>query len=240
MTADQSVFGNTPSDPTIVDTTPVYEQLVGQGKKFQDNEALAKSKLESDKFIDDLKRKNSELLQDLQSKLSAEDLAKQLREEFSAQRSDTNPPVGPKPEELAKLVSDIMSRKESEKSVQGNLQATEQALIGKFGTLEAAQKAVKDKAAELGVTQDYLKETAAQAPKAFYGLMGLNELRPITQDPTSLQRTSVNSQAFVPAGSPETLKAHYDNLRKTKPTEYYSGKVQMEIFNLIKEGKLEL
>src|SRR5688572_12541162 len=57
----------------------ILEQLVGEGKKFADAEALAKCKAESDAFIETLKREQAELRRELDTRLSLEDFLDQQK-----------------------------------------------------------------------------------------------------------------------------------------------------------------
>ena len=61
--------GNAPATP--VDLT----ELVGEGKRYATVEALAKGRLDADAFIEQLKRENAGLREDLSTRLTAEERA---------------------------------------------------------------------------------------------------------------------------------------------------------------------
>jgi len=53
-----------PAEPLFDPNKNYYEDLVGQDKKFKDNETLAKAKVQSDIFIKHLERQQDELRKD--------------------------------------------------------------------------------------------------------------------------------------------------------------------------------
>ena len=76
---DNTIFDATVEQSTE-DTpeTSYYDRMVGEGKKFKDNEALAYSNFEKDRFIEQLKREQKELRDDLNSRLNMEELVNKL------------------------------------------------------------------------------------------------------------------------------------------------------------------
>lgn len=246
---NQSVFGKNPADQSQINNQEsngnsnqsVFETLVGPGRKFTDQEALAKAKAESDAFIEQLKKEKAELAEDLKNRMTAEEVAAKLREEISrpnAEGQGTTPKM-PTEDELAKLIDRVANQRESQKTTANNLSTTESALIQRFGSMESATKAVEEKAMELGVSPYQLRDIAAQSPKAFYQMMGLDGSKPTPQAPAGdLQRNTFNSGAMPQGIQGDKLKEYYREMRKKNPTQYHSAAVQMEIFNLTKEGKL--
>lgn len=102
------------------------------------------------------------------------------------------------------------------------------ALIEKYGDEAKANAAVRAKAHELNLTPEALGEFALRSPKAFYKLFDMSgTATPINTAPS---RSSVNPAALKPSGgSTPGTPEYYTNLRREKPSEYWSAKTQNEI-----------
>ena len=74
----------------VVDPNKNYlEELVGEGKKFKDPVALARSKVESDRHIAKLESELKAIRTDMNSRLSLEDLVTKL----ASARPEPSPPA---------------------------------------------------------------------------------------------------------------------------------------------------
>ena len=169
------------TDPAVTIPTAV-EQLVGVGKKFKDLEALALGKVESDKFVTDLQTQ----LNEVKSKLTEQDNAKNLLDQLQNASTNTNTvkpvedPVSTKLEDntlskaseddLRNLVDKALKDREVQSKADDNLKIVRDALEKEYGT-EATAK-LKAVASELGLTESYIDTIASQSPAAIFQLIG--------------------------------------------------------------------
>lgn len=218
-----------------------YDALVGEGKKFTDNESLAKGKHEADEYIKTLEGKLDALKADLDKSQTAQEVADQLRSELAKinasskpgdtnttpndddQRNNNNTNQEIRTEDLERLVEEKLAQKEKTSSAQRNLDEVNKVLLDKVGA--TAPKYVEDKAAELGVTVEYLKQQAAVSPKAFYNLISLN-----TQ-PVGKPNTSTPPQSSISVNSDTSTvrnQSYYNKLYKENPKLKYDAKMTIQ------------
>lgn len=218
-----------PVDPTNVPDN-AYEALVGEGKKFKDNEALAKSKYESDAFIKKLQSELEEMRGELGRKQSLEEIKTQILEGIRQKEPTPNqPPQEPEkkeldPSKIEDLVKDFYTRTETEKKIKSNRDKVTETLVEKFG--DDAQVELNRKARELSVSLSYLQKIADESPAAFFRLIGV--------DTQAQQRPSApaprGTSSVQPQDSSVRNKAYYDKLKAQNPKEYFSSKVQNEMY----------
>lgn len=225
----QTAFTGTTDNST--NSQAALEALVGEGKKFRDLEALAKSKLESDEFIAELQNENKEMRTLLASSVTEERVAEMLKqtnqEGTQANQPETSNQPSVDPESLRKLIRSETSALTKEEKETANVQSVDSKLQEQFGQEKAAEF-VRTKAKELGVTVDYLQSTAASSPAAFFKLVDFK-----TDPTTSVQRTagSQNTQSLVTNNTGEKNWRYYSKLRKEDKRRYYSPEVQREILD---------
>ena len=245
----------TESTETVVETTApaksdtdllsALEQLVGDNKKFKDEEALAKSKLEADQYIDQLKSELKDLREyidqkdnDRKQNETAEQLAA-LRKEISQRpdnkesKENTTPALAES--DLETLIDKHITERETKRSASANVDETNSALLAYFGDQDKAVQAVKDRAEVLGLSVSEIKTTAAKSPKAALHLLGIDtESRHVADID---KQSSVTTPEAGVNGNQRLDKAYFDNLRRTDIMKYFDPKVQNKIFELKKQGK---
>ena len=204
-------------------------QLVGEGKKFKDYEALAKGKLEADRHIGEI----TKTLDELRAELAKQDYAKALLEQMSKgpeTRQDDPPPntssssntenTTQSASDIESLVEKVITEKEKSRTVSQNLSVVSEEMEKKFG--DKAGNVLKTKSQELNMSLDRLKEIAAESPTAFFQLIGVSATKGTT--PTAPQ-SSVRSETFN-SNSQDRDFNYYQKLRKENRSLYYSPKVQ--------------
>jgi len=215
------------------------EELVGEGKKFKDNQALAKGKAESDIFIKTLEREKKELLEDytklreeVNTRASLQDLVTQLAQVKAQSASNENPEDGLgnetrnepviKPEDIEKLVSNKLSELKQSEKRQTNLDTVRQALTKKFGSnYQTSQLANR-----IGVDEKTFIDMAANHPTVVIKSLGLEESR--KDDSFSPPPPSSRSSAsFVPETTDRTDK-YYERMRREDPQKYHSREIQLQ------------
>lgn len=215
-------------------------QLVGEGKKFKDAEALAKGKVESDSFIEQLKNENAGLRKELEERLKISEALDEIkrRAQGNQPQDDKQPKLDPN--EIKDLVKNTLNETVRENTAKQNVLEAERVVIDKLGSKDAALKFITEKARELGVSGDWLMSVAASNPKALYSVLGLSEEN--KQQPTSpvSPNNPINTakKEFTPGGAGPKVgtREYYDDMRRREPAKYWSAATQNEIFKATKAG----
>lgn len=241
---DDVFSGKDPAQQTPqIDPDKSYvEQLVGEGKKFKDAEALARGKLESDTYIETLLAKIDSVSTELEKRMTAEEIADQIRSQMQPNPSNQQELPNPdgengqgnqnqnnKPNFTTDDIEALLEKKLEEKSAvsrkQANIDEVNKTLRDKIGV--TANQVLADKATEMGVTLEYLKEQAAISPKAFYNMINLN--------PQQTQGTGFvppdSSVTTPPSGTTVRNKAYYDKMYRENP------KLRMDAKTTVQEHK---
>lgn len=211
------------TDPTIANS--VLDQLVGPGKKFADDEALAKGKLAADAFVDKLTSENRDLrniitaqdsrLAKMESRLSILDrLGNDSEEDDPDNRgggvpnktpdSEVTPPIGFSEADALKLIE----KHDVGKQHAANRQLVDQVLNKQLGSEAAAF--VKQRGSELGLSEQALVQLATTSPKAFLSMLGLS----VEGSPSnSMYRGGSGSDALNNNRPATRNKTYYDKLK---------------------------
>jgi len=224
---------------STVATSPLAD-LVGDDKKFKTLDDLAKGKLESDQFIEQLKgelktvrEQMAELEEAASKKATVSDLVDAVKKANKKVDEEGNQPISE--EQLSKMVADIMDGRTEAQTRASNYQQANKAVLDKFnGDVEAARAYTAERAKQLGLTTDKLKALGEESPSAFKQLM---EVKPSTgsQGVTALPEVNVergaNPQRATVIDGHHT-KAYYDNLKKELgPSKYWNDtKIQGAYF----------
>jgi len=227
------------SDQNANGASPIQD-LVGEGKKFKTVDDLAKGKVEADAFIEKLQREQKELREELERRLSVEDALKKAQE--AGVRVDppkpavSDPPQQAKPQGDADIDSRItkaLEARDRTKVVEDNLQAVTKRLVDTYGTTDKAAEIVKARSEELGMTVEQLGRMAADNPKAFFRLVGVDDKAGNEAPKTSSWNNVKNTNAMKTASGnsvvqPGTYK-WYNELRRENPAQYFSPRIQLQM-----------
>lgn len=196
-----------------------------KGDKFKDPEVLAKSKLESDTYIEQLTARLKAQDELDREKAYLEGLKRDIMDKAAGSpqpkqkdQPEANGQTALKPEDIESLVEQTLNKRSLETKSKANLSVVEKRLEEEFGT-EAAS-IVDQKAASLGMDRKKLAEIAAESPEAFFKLVEL----PNNKDSRVLVST-VNTSSMK--GQIRDFK-YYEALRKSNPKlandpSYYSN-----------------
>lgn len=216
-----------------------YEDLVGEGKPFKDNESLAKSKYMADMHIKLLEKRMDELREDYlrtqsdaQSRAKLEDLIKTL--ENQRQPASSEQPQGErgsdKPtldlNELDKLMSDKLqaglTAYEVANKQRENTKVVIDRLKERYG--DNYQTTVKQQIQSLGMTEDMFNTMVKDAPAALLKTLGMDDQRETFQAPPQ------SSGTFQFKGPPKRSWSYYQDLKSKNPRLYHDRKtlIQME------------
>lgn len=229
------------ADDFVVDPNKNYlEELVGEGKKFSSPEELARGKAEADAHIARIEAEQNRLRSDLNTRISLEEFLDQIRTNppLPARSNDDEPhqrePGTDKSvtaEEIERLLEMKLSQKDQERRAQSNTNAVRQKLQETYGPSYAQH--VKKQAEELGVSEQYIRDLAATSPSVLYRLLGIDKAKDdVFSAPPRSQSTNIPSVKGKG-------KSYYDKIYEEKPSEYWSPKIQNEIFERVKEIGIE-
>lgn len=233
MTVNTTPSDNSGTPPV---TAGVFEQLVGPGKKFDTQEALARGKQESDQFIQKLldeKREAMELAQRLAQENDSLKVKASILDRINPQNPTSNqsgtqgtnpapastPAVGISAEDVVKLIE---SSKQQDVAT-ANIRTAEATLIKSLGS--DAPAFVKQKATELGMDVQDLYKVATKSPSAFLNMLGINP------NQTNAAGSMYNPGRPGPNGSnPEVRNEAYYNKLKS----------QMGILKFVQDSRLQV
>ena len=220
-------------------TDPITEDflghLVGEGKKFSDQESLAKGKYESDLHVSNLERQITELREDIDQGVKITELMELVREQNKpAPKDPDKSPVVPSDtssgqmteEELKALIATHVSERDKQSLEARNLVEVDVALADRFG--DSAGRILYDRAADLSMAVDEMKLLASKNTKAFFRLMGMDGDNRSSQTSTLLGGTQ-RSEGVQIKGADTRNSAYYAQMRKENKAAYYMPKVQMQM-----------
>ncbi len=221
---DQEVIGEPIA--ALEEGKTFLDELVGDGKKFSDTEALARGKLESDTFITRLTEEMGELRQDLKTRLTMEEFMTKLNEPATQSPNspdDTMSGEGELPEkgftieDVEKLLDRRITEKEQSDLRESNLNKVMSNLESTWGP--TYRKELTNKAKELGFDQDWLTNLAQENPTAFLKIVDAN--KPVENRLFSQPQTAVNSGASN-IDTNKRARSFYVKMRQSDPEKYHS------------------
>lgn len=208
-----------------------YAELVGEGKKYKDNTALAKSRIEADNYIATLEREKAEMREEL-SKLSkappGEDAVKSLIERIekaSTKQNGDNQAGTLSREDIEKLVREGINVNDTERTKKANYLLSNAELNNQFkGDATAAARHLSDRMSKLGLAPEAVRQLAETNPKVFRELFvpSPGMARPSNDMPPA--RTGV----LPDVGGEERGKKYYDKLRKEMGHKFYEPAMQQQ------------
>jgi hypothetical protein len=236
--ADQDLFTNvdgvktdkTPLDipaPTALESDLV-SKLVGDGKKFKDVDALAKGKLESDAFIERLQKENEDLRKVADKNLTLESILEAIKKPTDDKpKGNADTPPTASAADVDARITKVLNDRDVASRATANLTKVHDTMVKVLGSKDKAVEAIAKKAVELGTTTQLLKTLAIETPDAFLKLMDINTT---AVGGTPNMASTVNSGAL--GSGPDTdgrTYAYYEKLRKDKPREYMTPKIQNQM-----------
>lgn len=187
----------------------LFSSLVGEGKTYRDEEALAASRIEANKHITNIESENQTLRKLLAETTKVEDRSATMQEILSKLQSNgtsqplptggastsqgtVNQTAGLTLEDVRKLLLET----ERAKAAEVNLKTVNATLTSVFGDEAKVKEAIAVRATELGVSEDALKSLAASAPKAYLRMLGLDNQKP--SGGSVAARGAVNTSGMEP------------------------------------------
>lgn len=206
-----------------------YEHLVGEGKKFKDNEALAKAKIEADKTVKEREKELAEIRKELNTRISIEEfMTKNFQRTPNSQEPSTDgdeprepslPNEGNKPIDVEKVVDEVFTRKQLQAQKAQNAAKAKQLMKEVWGS--NASERLNSVSEELGLGKEFLQDLAERSPEAFAQVVGLKDVQKtvVNQTPPT---SNVNSFAMARANPNVRNEQYWDEVKKRDPKFYFS------------------
>lgn len=251
---EETLFAPQGVDPVSPTETPAanpeqgevnyLEQLVGEGRKYADENALAKAVVHAQAHIERLEQEQAGLREDLSKSLKLEEVVNKMTEHNEALKAvtptpglaDPNPvtnnetieninPGNMTPEQIQELVQNQIKSAEQVRAKETNMSQVKDKLREVWGNNYA--NTLAQKASDLNVGTDFLDKLAAEQPKAFLELVGANK----TQEPvTNVAPPSSSVTIGNPgSGTGTRNKNYYTKMRRENPQAYWDPKTQMQM-----------
>jgi hypothetical protein len=211
-----------------------YEDLVGEGKKYKDNEALARAAIFKDHHISQIETENKGMREDLTGRQRMEELIEKFSSVQNSKPDDNDgqpgrevgtPVPALKSEDLDQLIEQKLSAKQQQMKREENLATVKTTLSQKLGPNYSNK--LREQAQNLNVSETFLTTIAAENPQAFYRLVGLDARQ--EQGLFTPPQSSVNSSGLGTSPTQLRNKAFYTKLRQENPAEYWSVQTQNRI-----------
>ena len=219
-----------------------FDTLVGEGKKFSNKESLAKGKLESDTYIEHLENQVKEQKEELGKRDTAEEIAKQLRNERQPESTPTQVDTPPSltKESVADIVRTTMTDLESSRTVRENVLEAQLKFKEVHG--DKADEVLNTKASELGMTKEQLGDIAGKSPTAFAKMVGLDQKTEAPRDQSPMEGDH-NTEALRVYHNTEQLKegsqAYWNAKRKELGEKYWTPAIQQLVMKDKEEGRFD-
>lgn len=223
----------TESDSDTITPEVALEQLVGEGKKYATVAEAAKGLYHAQKHITGLESNYAELKKELDKRLTAEELLKEVIKN-KEQTPAVTPAKGESPIDIEALLKRAeesavaaVSSREKENAAKANEARITDALVTRLGTMEKAAEAIRTAASTYGVSIQEFQEMARNKPRVVEGLLGLNDQkRGSTPTPIvgNVNSAGSRTQADASAGTPE----YWEKMRQADPKKYYSKEMSKQ------------
>lgn len=208
-TADQADVVPPSVTPTApVNSRPEFAEYVGEGKKYKTVEDALASIAHSQNHISDLEKETAELRAELQGRKTASELIEEFK---SSKPSVATTTETVDPDTIAKLVEQVVSKKEAEKSALSNLKSVVESFKSVFGT--DAEANYNKLAAENGMSVAQFNQLASQAPAMILKLAGLSKTPAFPAQPGKIA-SDVNTTT-IPSNTTTEMNAKVANFSKT-------------------------
>lgn len=221
----------TPETP--VDDTPISsyrERLVGEGKKFKDDEALARGKYEADLTIARREAELAEVRKELNTRITLEEFLTKQKPEARTPGSNNDQPIvaetivpkseGNTAEQFRNEARSVYQEEQIKAQRAANAQTARQKLKEAWG--DSAVQRLEQVSRSLGVGKEFLQDLAERSPEAFLNAIGaVPQKNPsgYTTPPASNRNSGATLNAQQMGVRNE---AYYDKLKVENPKWYYS------------------
>ena len=227
------------NDQVLIDENKdFFAELVGEGKKFKDEKALAKAKAYSDAHITLLERKMDALSEDYRKameQLSAGatlqeqiDKLSQIQQQLTSRETTVTSNEDNQPklslDQIESLVTTKIQQTEQQRREKDNRAMVEAKLSEKLGSNYAA--ILKEKSTKLNLTDDEVNQMARRNPTLFFKTFDLDEMK-ATESFQSPPK-GINT-GFAPKGSTHKKWSYYRDLQKKDPQAWTDRSIRLQM-----------
>lgn len=237
-----NIFTPPTGEPQIDPNKNYLEELVGEGKKFKDAEALAKGKYFADQMVEFKNKEYDRLREDylklkgeLDTRATLEDLLTKMKapETPHTQEAPEAKPFDPK--QVKEIFYSEFQEIERSRKEQSNKKLVEDKLIERYGPNYGS--VVNKQLDSLGLTAEFAEDLAKRAPQALLKTLGLDQphQQQLFQTPPN---SSARTDMFAPSSNQVRGWSYYEKLRVEKPAIYTDPKTQVQMHNdLLAQGE---
>ena len=217
------------ADPVVeTDLNVSFNDLVGEGQKYSDPDALAKAYANLEAHTRRVEAENAEARAKADRLEAEKNNSNQQERQREPVRNDDNRNDPPKPPKenvdiRSQIREEFEALTESQRSNQ-NMEKAAAKMVEQYGDAAKANEAVRRRAEDLGVNVEWLRDAAMRSPEAFYATMGLS---------SGQSRSTPAPNSDVRVGNSQNQKnfEYYDKLRKEDSKLYYSRGSQSEMMD---------
>jgi len=230
------------SNPDMFDETLNQEPqdfkaaLVGEEAKYKTEEEAFKGLYNAQKHIKNLEEQIAQQAEDLQKRATIEEMYEKLKTTANTPAPVAAPNPAPKSDNIsldvinnvvAERMEAVLAEQQAKSTQEANKTKVASAMLDRYGNADTARKVYAEKAAELGMTVDELNALALTKPQAALRLLlPEGSTSSGVKAPTSMSNErGGNVQKETGYGSDE----YWNKMRKERPNEYFSPKVQAEV-----------
>jgi len=219
-----------PQAQATTEPTVTADDLVGEGKKFDSVDDLAKGKAYADMYIEDLKQQLVEAKAQAAQGSSIEDLKAELTnltQNQSTQQVEPNPASedsqqGLNQDDLNRLVDERLSERQQLDTVRTNQATVYNKMAEQYGA-DKVDEVASAMSQRLGVSSEWLEDVAGRSPDAFFQLMGEAPKESPSSPMNGTVNTTVPPTSQVKAGT----FAFYEQKRKEMGNDAFYGDVRL-------------
>lgn len=207
------------------DLDKLFEDNVGEGKRYADPKVLFKGKYHADKHIKRLETELEEVRADLRARLSVEEALSKLTTTSRDDNQEPDRSGNPNVTALtAESIQAIIDAELNKRSQQSQIQRNQEYVVSKLKETwgDDYQSKLRQRAKELNLGTDFLSSLAQTQPDAFLAIVGT----PKVTNPNQHVPPSGRTGTFP---SNEKNWAYYSKLRREQPLVYHSKQTQKEM-----------
>lgn len=233
---------NQQDQPQIDPNKNYLEELVGEGKKFKTIEDLARGKAEADLYVEHMKGRMDELRQDYTKLYETHNAGPSLKETLDQymqelkQSQGTNQPSGQEDKsvqfdenKLNDMVKQHIAANRQLETEEANAKSVELKLQETYGP--NYKQLVSQQISQQGISVDFFNQLARQHPSVLLRTLGVEG----QQNRETFQAPVTSTQRSDPFRKNMRTEAYYEKMRKEKPLEYRSPKIQDQMFKDVQE-----
>lgn len=228
--ADKDLFNKDETPPQNDDE--LVQTLVGEGKPYKSTADLAKGKLQADIHIRRVEQENKELREKVASAKTVDDVLAAVQAKVAPDPTNSEPePEGEKPqgltaEQVAKIVTEQITGRETAKVKTANKERANRAMFELFGD-KASE--VFEKEANSPELKEALIKLAEVDPDKFVSMFKKEVVKSPGVDSQGSKRVDMLNLQPQSGTAVRGTQAFYSKLRKENPQAYWSAAVQLEM-----------